>query len=76
MDVKSDFLHREIHEDIYMQQIECFIHDSSLVYGLKKSLYGLKQVPKAWYAKMDNFILLIGFQRCKPDPNVYLQNYG
>ena len=40
----------------------------------KKSLYGLKQSPRAWYDKMDNFIFSQSFERCKYDPNVYLQN--
>ena len=41
MDVKSEFLHREIHEEIYMH--EGFKEDTSLVCRLNKSLYGLKQ---------------------------------
>ena len=40
---------------------------------MKKSLYGHKQAPRAWYAKMDDFLLSIGFTRCKSDPSVYLQ---
>ena len=56
-----------------MHQYEGFIHDHSLVFGLNKSLYGLKQSPRAWYAKMDNFLLSQGFERCKYDTNVYLQ---
>ena len=40
---------------------------------LKKSLYGLKQTPKAWYAKIDGFLLSLSFVRCKSDPNVYLK---
>ena len=47
MDVKSDFLHGGIHEEIYINNIEGFIHDPSLVFSLKKSLYGLKQDPRA-----------------------------
>ena len=74
MDVKSDFIHREIHGEIYMWHPEDFIHYPSLVCRLKKSLYGLKQALWAWYAKMDNFLLSLGFERCKYDPNVYLQN--
>ena len=74
MDVKSDFLHGDIHEDIYMQQPKGFIHDPSLVFRLNKSLYGLNQAPRAWYAKMDNFLLSLGFERCKNDPNVYFQH--
>ena len=43
MDVKSDFLHGDLHEDISMKQYKGFIHDPSLVCRLKKYLYGLKQ---------------------------------
>ena len=55
MDVKSAFIHGELQEEIYMQQPGCFIENPSLVCRLKKSLYGLKQALKNWYAKMDNF---------------------
>ena len=40
---------------------------------LKKSLYGLKQSPRACYAKIDGFLLSLSFVRCKFDPNVYLK---
>ena len=73
MDVKSAFLHGELQEEIYMQHPEGFQEDPSLVCRLKKSLYGLKQAPRDWYAKMDAFLLSIGFTRCKSNPNVYLQ---
>eukprot|EP00253_Pinus_taeda_P007619 PITA_07619 len=46
MDVKSAFLHGDLHEEIYMEQPIGFIQiDSSLVCRLKKSLYGLKKSP-------------------------------
>ena len=63
MDVKSDFIHGDLHEDIYMKHIEFFIHDPSLVFRLKMSLYGLKKSPRAWYAKMGNFLLSQVFER-------------
>eukprot|EP00253_Pinus_taeda_P014026 PITA_14026 len=72
MDVKSTFLHGDLHEEIYMGQPTRFIQtDSSLVCRLKKSLYGLKQPRRAWYAKMDSFLLEIGFSRCHSDNTVY-----
>ena len=46
-------------------------NNSSLVCLLKKSLYGLKQALRAWYAKMDSFLLDTGFSRCHSDANVY-----
>eukprot|EP00253_Pinus_taeda_P035763 PITA_35763 len=72
MDVKNAFLHGDLFEEIYMEQPHGFIQDSSLVYKLKISLYGLKQTPRAWYAKMDSFLLSKNFERCKSDPNVYM----
>ena len=55
MDVKSAFLHGDIHEEIYMNHPEGYISDPYLVYKLNKSLYGLKQAPREWYSKMDAF---------------------
>ena len=68
MDIKSAFLHGDLHEEIYMEQPPGFIQkDSSLVCHLRKSLYGLKQAPRAWYAKMDRFLLDNGFSRRHSD---------
>eukprot|EP00253_Pinus_taeda_P013484 PITA_13484 len=47
MDVKHAFLHGDLSEEIYMEQPHGFIQDSSLVCRLKKSLYSLKQTPRA-----------------------------
>eukprot|EP00253_Pinus_taeda_P016167 PITA_16167 len=77
MDVKSAFLHGDLHEEIYMEQPIGFIQtDSSLVCRLKKSLYGPKQAPWAWYAKMDSFLLESGFSRCYSDNTVYTKKVG
>ena len=77
MNVKSAFLHGDLHEEIYMEQPIGFIQtDSSLVCHLKKSLYGLKQAPRAWYAKMDSFLLEFGFSRCHSDNTVYTKKVG
>ena len=61
MEVKSAFLHGDIHEEIYMNHTEGYITDPSLVCKLKKSLYGLKQAPREWYSKMDAFLLSQNF---------------
>jgi hypothetical protein len=72
MDMKNAFLHGDLSEDIYMEQPQGFMQDSSLVCRLKKSLYGLKKAPRAWYAKMDSYMFSQNFVHCKSKPNVYM----
>ena len=57
MDVKCAFLNGDMNEEIHMQQPKGFVSNPYLVCMLKKSLYGLKQGPSAWYAKIDGFLL-------------------
>jgi hypothetical protein len=35
-------------------------------------VHGLKQALRAWYDKMDSYLLSQNFVRCKSDPNVYM----
>ena len=77
MDVKIAFLHGDLEEDIYMRQLEGYIEYLSLVCKVRKSLYGIKQSSRAWYAKMDAFLMSHKFERCRSDCNVYMQyKYG
>ncbi|GJW98400.1 retrovirus-related pol polyprotein from transposon TNT 1-94 [Tanacetum coccineum] len=59
MDVKSAFLNGFINEEVYVSQPHGFIdfEKPNHVYKLKKSLYGLKQSPKAWYDRLKAFLL-------------------
>jgi hypothetical protein len=72
MDMKNSFIHSDLSEDIYMEQPQGFMQDSSLVCRLKKSLYGLKQALRAWYANMYSYLLSQNFVHCKSDLNVYM----
>lgn len=73
MDVKSAFLHGDLHEEIYMEQPPGFVWDPSLVCRFHRSLYGLKQAPRAWYEKMDNFLISSGFNHYHSNPTIYTQ---
>jgi hypothetical protein len=71
-DVNNAFLHSDLSEEIYMEQPQGFMQDSSLVCRLKKSLYGLKQATRAWYSNMESYLLSQNFVHCKSNLNVYM----
>jgi len=77
LDVKTAFLHGELEEDIYMQQLEGFAIQGkeNQVCKLKKSLYGLKQAPRQWYKKFDNFMCSSGYTRCQADHCCYVKHF-
>lgn len=51
MDIKSTFMNGDLEEDVYIEKLEGFYlwEDPNMVFRLKMELYGLKQVPRAWY---------------------------
>jgi len=77
MDVKSAFLNGELTETVYVQQpLGFMIGDSDKVLRLKKALYGLRQAPRAWNAKLDKEMIALGFERSKLEHAVYRTNSG
>ncbi|KAH9652997.1 hypothetical protein KPL70_027263 [Citrus sinensis] len=75
LDVKTAFLHGNLQEEIFMSQPEGYETPDRRDYVclLKKSLYSLKQSPRQWYLKFDEFITTHGFQRCNYDCCVYFK---
>ena len=65
LDVKTTFLHGDLQEEIYMEQLKGFVASGQehLVCRLKKSQYGLKQSSRQWYKKFDDFIQSAGFSK-------------
>jgi len=78
MDVKTAFLNVELEEEIYMEQLQGFVHQGGehLVCKLHKSLYGLKQSPRAWNQKLDAFFKSIEFMKSEADLSVYVTQVG
>jgi hypothetical protein len=75
LDVKSAFLHGELHEDVFVAQppgYERKGHEHQ-VYKLKKALYGLKQAPRAWYSRIESYFLKEGFKKCPHEHTLFVR---
>nr|GEX26319.1 retrovirus-related Pol polyprotein from transposon TNT 1-94 [Tanacetum cinerariifolium] len=75
LDVKTAFLHGNLEEVIYMRQPPGY-EQGNKVCLLKKSLYGLKQSPRQWYRRFDEYILSNGFKRSSYDICIYYKSYA
>jgi len=63
LDISNAFLHGSLNEEVYMEQPRGFVssHHPTFVCKLNKAIYGLKQAPRAWYTRLSNFLLDLGF---------------
>jgi len=78
LDVKSAFLNGMLEEEIYVEQPQGFINkgNEGKVLRLKKALYDLKQAPRAWYSKIDQYFIDQGFRRSKSETTLYIKSQG
>ena len=75
MDVKNAFLHAELEEQVYMVQPPGFHSgkNTSAVFRLKKSLYELKQAPRAWNVKITQQLRKMRFATSKSDSSLFIR---
>lgn len=73
MDVKSAFLNGDLIEEVYVHQPPGFViaGEEGKVLRLHKALYGLRQAPRALYAKLDTSLSSLGFERSPLEHAVY-----
>lgn len=57
------YIHTYINVCVCMEQSQRFKSKTRLDYGckLKKAVYGLKKSPRAWYDKIAEFLLQVGY---------------
>ena len=61
-------LHGDLDEEVYFKMLPGFASSSSRkVCKLRKSLYGLRQVPRCWFAKLAKSLKKFGFQQSSYD---------
>ena len=73
LDIKNAFLHGDLQEEVYMEQPPGFVAQGEYgkVCHLQKSLYGLKQSPRAWFGKFSQAVETFGMKKSKSDNSIF-----
>ncbi|KAG8478459.1 hypothetical protein CXB51_028363 [Gossypium anomalum] len=78
VDVNNAFLNGDLTEEVFMQQPPGFVQSGPsgerLVCCLTKALYGLRQAPRAWFHKLEQFLVSIGFIQSKSDASLFVRS--
>jgi hypothetical protein len=75
-DVKNAFLHGDLEEEVYMDFPPGFStsSESGKVCRLRKSLYGLKQSPRAWFGRFTHSMRKYGYHQSQSDHTLFLKH--
>ncbi|XP_040372840.1 uncharacterized mitochondrial protein AtMg00810-like [Rosa chinensis] len=74
-DVKNAFLHGELSEEVYMDLPPGYEASTGcrFVCKLNKSLYGLKQSPRAWFGRFSQAMRRFGYKQSNSDHTLFLK---
>ncbi|CAO2199473.1 unnamed protein product [Urochloa humidicola] len=78
LDIKSAFLNGDLAETVFVKQAPGFVVKGAehKVLRLRKALYGLRQAPRAWNAKLDATMMELGFTWCVTEHALYTRRRG
>jgi hypothetical protein len=73
LDVSNAFLHGHLQERVYCQQPAGFVDPErpDAVCLLSRSLYGLRQAPRAWFTRFMEYATSIGFKQSRSDSSLF-----
>lgn len=75
LDVKNAFLNGDLEEEMYMDAPPGFDGEfGSKVCRLMKSLYGLKQSPRAWFEKFTDSVKRQGYTQAQTDHTMFFKH--
>src|SRR4051812_14959001 len=76
LDVKNAFLHGDLQEEVYMEMPPGFSTQQTTgkVCRLKKSLYGLKQSPRAWFDRFRRAMCKVGYKQSNGDHTMFYKH--
>jgi hypothetical protein len=75
VDYTNAFVQAELKEEVFVECPKNFAQtndDRDLVLKLKKSLYGLRQAPLAWFEKLKDGLVRRGFNQSKLEPCLFV----
>jgi histone deacetylase 1/2 len=78
LDVTNAFLHGNITERVHCQQptgFEDMAHPNAVCL-LSRSLYGLRQAPRAWFTRFAEHAISLGFRQCRSDSSLFVYGQG
>lgn len=74
MDVKNAFLHGDLKEEVYIGlQLGLTSSPKNIVGILRRSLYGLEQVPKVWFENFWKTLVLTDFLQSQYDLSLFFR---
>lgn len=74
LNVKTAYLNGILDEELYLEPPEGFKpSDTTIIWKLNRSLYGLKQAGRVWYECMHSKFISLGFAVCQSDPCVFIK---
>jgi hypothetical protein len=78
LDMKNAFLHGDLQEEVYMEIPPGFANEQTVgkICKIKKSLYGLKQSPRAWFDRFRRAVCGMGYSQCNADHTVFFKHKG
>ncbi|GKU94149.1 hypothetical protein SLEP1_g7678 [Rubroshorea leprosula] len=78
LDINNAFLHDHLEEQLFMKQPTGFVDPRfpQHVCKLRKSIYGLKQAPQAWFTELKSFIISQGFSQSKSNSSLFILHKG
>uniref|UniRef100_A0A2N9F8M0 Reverse transcriptase Ty1/copia-type domain-containing protein n=1 Tax=Fagus sylvatica TaxID=28930 RepID=A0A2N9F8M0_FAGSY len=74
IDIQNAFLHGNLSEEVFMSQPPGYKHPlyPNHICKLQRAIYGIKQAPRAWFSRLSNKLLDLGFHGSRSDSSLFI----